>query len=191
MSTHLNVFIGEPRDVFEDEHQAADFIDQLGIFGTEAFHQRPFGRAIGNVEHLGHRLNAAGVLEALAHDARHAAFEALLDFANDLGVRAAHRRDAADDRDAALFRQTSQDFGAEAGRQVRHDQRDGLRMLIDNVGEQVLAINIPQEAEGHLFDRLPEVGQDRRGVAAERFLDERFRQFKPAAAASRSRGSPR
>ena len=68
-----------------------------GVFLAEVVEQRALGGAVGDVEHLGHGGDAAGVLEALAHHARHAALEALFDFANDLGVGLAHRGDAADD----------------------------------------------------------------------------------------------
>ena len=101
-------------DVFEDEHQPADFVDQLGVFLRQAVQQRPLGRAVGDVEHLGHGLDAAGVLEALAHHARHPALEALFDFVDDLRVRAAHRGDAADDREPPRLGQAGQNLRAEA-----------------------------------------------------------------------------
>ena len=98
------------RDVFEDEHQPADFFDQLGVFLRQAVEQRPLRRPVGDVEHFGHRLDAAGVLEALAHHARHPPLQALFDFANDLGVGAAHRGDAADDRQPPRLRQARPGF---------------------------------------------------------------------------------
>ena len=100
----------EAGDVFEDEHQAADLVDQLGIFLRQAVEQRPLGRPVGDVEHLGHRLDAAGVLEALAHHARHPALEALFHLADDLRVRAAHRGDAADHGQPPRLGQAGQNF---------------------------------------------------------------------------------
>ena len=176
-------------DVFEDEHQPANLFDQLGVFLAEAFHQRPFGGPIGDVEHLGHRLDAAGVLEALAHHARHPAFEALFHFANDLRVRLAHRGDAANHREPPLLGQAGQDLGAEVGRQVRHDQRDRLRMLVDDVRQQVLAIDVPQEAERHGLDRLANVVEGGGGVRAERFLNQRLGHFQARRRGRPSRGS--
>ena len=39
-----------------------------GILGFEAFHDRLFGAAIGEVEHLGDGVDAAGFFERLADD---------------------------------------------------------------------------------------------------------------------------
>ena len=100
----LDVVVGELGDVLEDEHQAADFLDQVGVFLGEVLQQAPLGGAIGDVEHLGHALHAAGVLELLAHHARHAVFEALLDLVDDLGAGLAHGGDAADDGELPLAR---------------------------------------------------------------------------------------
>ena len=136
---------------------------------TKAIHQRPFGRPIGDVEHLGHGLDAAGVLEALAHHARHAPLEAFFDFANDLGVRAAHRGDAPDDRKPPRLGQAGQNFRPKVRRQVRHDQRDRLRMLVDDVRQQVLAIDVPQEAERRGLDRLADVVERRRRIVPSAF----------------------
>ena len=36
----LNVLVGELGDVVEDEHQAADFFDQVGVFLREVLEQR-------------------------------------------------------------------------------------------------------------------------------------------------------
>ena len=147
--------------------------------------KRPLGRAVGDVEHLGHRLDAAGVLEALAHHARHPALEALFDFADDLGVGVAHRGDAAHDGQPPRLGQAGQDLGAEVRRQVRHDQRDRLRMLVDDVRQQVLAIDVPQEAERHRLDRLADVVERGRRVRAERLLEQRLGQLP-----GRRRGRP-
>ena len=66
-----------------------------------------------------------------------------------------------------------QDLRAEVRRQVRHDQRDRLRMLVDDVREQVLAIDVPQEAERRGLDRLANVVERRGGACAQRLLDQR------------------
>ena len=62
-------------DVLEDEHQPADFLDQVGVLLGEVLQQAPLGGPVDDVEDLGHARHAAGVLELLAHHARHAVFQ--------------------------------------------------------------------------------------------------------------------
>src|SRR5262249_52278379 len=134
-----------------------DFVDQLAVLGAKAFHDGAFGRAVGDVKNLGDGFDAAGVFEALAHDARHAALEAFFNFAYDVGVGAAHRRDPADDRQATRFGQAREDFRAERRGQMRHDEGDGLWVLVDDVSEQVLAVNVTQKAEWHSLNGLSDI----------------------------------
>ena len=91
----LNVFVHQLLDVVEDEHQAADFFDQVRVFLRQIFQQRFSSGAVGHVEDLGDARNTSGILKRLAHHAGHSIFEASFDFADHLGVGLPHVRDAA------------------------------------------------------------------------------------------------
>ena len=118
----LDVLVGKLADILKDEHQPANFVDELGSFLAEIVEQLALGGTVGDVEHLGDRGDAAGILEALAHHARHAALEPLFDLANDFRIGLAHRGDAADDGELPFGGQSGQDFRAKVGRQVGHDR---------------------------------------------------------------------
>ena len=111
----LDVSVGKLADILKDEHQATDFVDELGGFFGQVVEQLALGGAVGDVEHFGDRGDAAGMLEALAHHARHAALEALFDFADDFGIGLAHRGDAADDGELPFGGQSGEDLGTKAG----------------------------------------------------------------------------
>ena len=53
--------------------------------------------------------------------------------------------------------QAGDDVGRLRRRQVREDQGDRLRMLVDDEGQQVLAVDLLQEAERQGLDRLADV----------------------------------
>ena len=101
----LDLLVAQAVDVVEHEHQAADLFHQLGILAGEILQEAALRGPIDDVEHAGHAGHAAGVLELLADDARHAMFQPALDFLDDLGAGLAHRGHAADDRQLPLGRQ--------------------------------------------------------------------------------------
>ena len=86
-------------------------------------------------------------------------FEPLLDLVDDLRAGLAHGGDAADDRQLPLGRQAADDVGRLRRRHVGEDQGDGLRMLVDDERQQVLAVDLLQEAERQGLDRLADVVQ--------------------------------
>jgi hypothetical protein len=93
-------------DVLEDEHQAADVLDQLGIIrSSSALEDRLLGRAPGQVEDVGHRGNTPDALKALGHEAGEAFLEAALDLLDDVGAGLVHVGNARDDLDLAIGRE--------------------------------------------------------------------------------------
>ena len=165
----------------------ANFFDQFGIFLGEIFQNCAFGRPIGDVENLGHGRHSAGVFELLAHHARHPMLEPLFDFLNDLGIGLPHRGHAADHRKLPLGGQPGDDVGRLRRRQVREDQGDGLRMLVDDERQQVLAIDFLQESERQGFDLLANVVERVAGIFAQRPFDEVLGDIQaPFAAAQRA-----
>ena len=109
--------------------------------------------------------------------------QALLHLVDDLRVGLPHRGDAADDRELPIRWQAGDDVGRLRRRQVREDQRDRLRVLVDDERQQVLAIDVLQKPKRHRLDRLPHVVERADGVFAERLFDERLGQVEPARAA--------
>ena len=172
LQQRLDVAVGKLGDVLEDEHQAADFLDQVGVFLGEVFQQAPLRRAVDDVEDLGHAGHAAGVLELLAHHARHAVLQPLLHLLDDLRAGLPHGGHAADHRQLAVGGQPADDLGRLLRRQVGEDQGDGLRVLVDDEGQQVLAVDLLQEAEGEGLDRLADVVQRGGGAFAQGPLDQ-------------------
>ena len=76
--------------------------------------------------------------------------QAALDFLDDLGVGLLHVGDALDHLDLLLAGQADQDF-AGLRRQVGQDQRDGLRVLVLDERQQVLALGLLQEGKRALW----------------------------------------
>ena len=64
----LNALVVDQQDVLEDEHEPANLLDQIRVLGLQAFHDPLFRRAVGEVEHLGDGVDAAGFFERLADD---------------------------------------------------------------------------------------------------------------------------
>jgi len=60
-------------------------------------------------------------------------------------------------------------------------------VFIDDVREQILAIDVAQEAERHGFDRLANIGKCSSGVAAKRFLNQGLGELDSASAATHRR----
>ena len=66
----LDALVVDHHDVLEDEHEAANLFDEVGVFGLEALHDGLFGGAVGEVEHLGDGVDAARFFEGLARSWR-------------------------------------------------------------------------------------------------------------------------
>ena len=143
----LNALVVDQQDVFEDEHEPADLLDQIRVLGFQAFHDPLFRGAVGEVEHLRDGIDAAGFFEGLADDVGEAMLQAALDFLDHLGVGLLHVGDALDDLDLLLARQADENFRCLLRRQVRENQRDRLRMLILDERQQVFRFGLLQERE--------------------------------------------
>ena len=68
------------------------------------------------------------------------------------------------------------------------DQGDGLRVLVDDEGQQVLAVDLLQEAEGEGLDRLADVVQRGAGALAQGPLDQVLGHLQAARAAAQAGG---
>ena len=158
------------------------FSTRSGSPSSSASRMRLFRSAVGEVEYLGDRLDAAGLLVFLDDDGREAAFEALLDLLDDLGIGVLHRRDAAHDLELLGRRKAREHFGRLLGLEVRQHQRYGLRMLLLDEREEVGALRFLEERERRgadgLLDGLEYLVGFLRPTATSR------------GAASRSRGRP-
>ena len=75
-----------------------------------------------------------------------------LDFANHFRIGLLHVGDTAHHFDLLRGRKTNEHFARLVMRQVTHDQRDGLRMLFLNEGEQVLALRLLQKRKRRLLN---------------------------------------
>ena len=148
---------------------------------AEDFGERRARRGPGRIPN---GLDAAGVLKALAHHARHASFEAFFHLADDFGIRLAHRGDPPHDRQPPLLGQPGEDFRPEARRQMRHHQRNRLRVLVDDVGDDVLPVDVAEEGKRHRLDRLANRVERGARARAERPLQQRPGHFQAAAAAT-------
>src|SRR5829696_3198868 len=67
---------------------------------------------------------------------------------------------------------------------MRQNQRDRLRMFVDDEREEILTVDILQKAERDAFDRLANVVDRRVGVLAQRFFDQRLGDVEAARAAT-------
>ena len=104
-----------------------------------------------------------------------------LDLLDDLRVGLLHVGDALDDLDLLLHGQPGQDLRRLVVRQVAHDQRDGLRVLILDERQQVLALGLLQEAERRLLHLRLDLLQHPLGrLAVQRLLEQHLRVLQPA-----------
>ena len=139
--------------------------------------------AIDDVEDFRHRFHAAGVFELLAHHARHPAFQPFFHFVDDFRIGLPHRGDAAHHGQLPLAGQTGDDARGLRRRQIGDDERDGLRMFVDDERQQILAIDFLQKSERQGFNLLANIIERVGGVFAEGLFDQRFRDFQSAGAA--------
>src|SRR5690348_12781843 len=100
----------EVDDVLEHEHPAPDLLGQLGAAGVQGLQDEPLGGAVGPVDDLHERLQAAdrGELVGLQHGGE-LALQRRLDLPDDLGGGAVHHRDPVRHLGLHLERETGQD----------------------------------------------------------------------------------
>ena len=110
-------------------------------------HDRSLGRAVDEIENLRHGFNTANLLAGSADHVGKPAFQRKFDFANDLGVGLLHVGNTAHHLDLLCRRKANENLARLVMRQMTHDQRDCLRMLFLNEGEQVLALRLLQKRE--------------------------------------------
>ncbi len=100
---------------------------------------------IRQVEHFGHGLDAAGLLEGLVDHGRQPVLQPALHLLDHLRVGLLHRGDPLDDLDLLGRRQPRQDLRGLHRLQVRQDQGDGLRVLVLDERQQVVAFRFLQK----------------------------------------------
>ena len=133
----------------------------------ETFEDQALGRAVGRVEDVDERLQAAGLREVgLLDDGRQLAFEDRLDLLDDLGRGAVHLRDAQRDVALQLFGERAQHHRGRVGMHVREHERDRLRVLVLEVREHLAGVGPAQELERRRDHRDAEVVEDLVGLAA-------------------------
>src|SRR5690606_24797169 len=103
----------------------------FAILAGQVVEDRPLDGPLGDVQHGGHRLHTTSVLKTLAHDTRHASFESAFYLANDFGIGLCHGSHATHHGDLTLRREPGEDLCAKRRGEVRHDQGNGLRVLVD------------------------------------------------------------
>lgn len=169
----LNALVVDEQDVLEDEHQAADLFDEVGVLGFEAFHDSLFSGSVGKVEDFGDGVDAAGFFERLADDVGEAVFEAAFDFLDDLRIGLLHIGDAFDDFDLLLAGEADENLAGFLGGEMGEDQRDRLRVFILDEGQQVFAFSFLEKRKRGGLHLLGDLLDDAIGVGgAEGFADQ-------------------
>ncbi len=143
----------------------------------------PFVRhAVGDVEDLRDPRGAAGLLQCLIERAGHSAAEARLDLLHHVRTGLLHPGDAADDLDLLIRGESADDLRGQSGGQVGEDQRDRLRVLVRDEGQQIVRPRFLQERERHAVEILPEVLHHFPGRLLAEAAGEQF--FRPPQAAA-------
>ena len=99
LEQHLHSAVVDEDDVFEDEHELADFFGKLRILLLDARHDVLLARLVHDIEHFGDRLNAAELLGIDGAESRKLLLEDLVDLRDEVG------------RDEVEVRDTKHDFG--------------------------------------------------------------------------------